>query len=91
MDEYALRREIGEGQRAKAAMDVIGLHLEGLRAAAIEQIVGSHPEHLAFRERMIVTCQIVDAVRSAIEQAVAAGEAAQYKLHLSETVGLRRA
>ena len=50
--------------------------MDKLRAAAIERIINSDPTDQLNRERMIVTCQILDAVRAELERLVDAGNAA---------------
>ena len=90
VDEYALRREAAEGREATAALSLVSTHMEAIRSAAVDEIINSRPEHKELRERMIVTCQIVDAVRSALEKSVVMGDAATHRLVLAETVGLRR-
>lgn len=84
------RAEAAAGREAKNALALVGAHMDRLRAVALEQIISSHPEHVALRERMIVTAQIIDGVRAALEKSVLAGDNAQHSLAMAETVGFRR-
>lgn len=77
-------RESQMGREAKAALEVLGRHFDNLRAACIEKAVASSPDAVALRERMIVSCQVIDAMRNVMERAVAGGAAADVRL-LAET------
>lgn len=88
--DYEDRREVDAGRNALAALELVGGHMDAIRTVAMGEIINSRPEHVELRERMIVTCQIMDAVKSALERSVAAGDAAQHRIILSETVTLRR-
>jgi len=79
-----------EGERARQELTLAARALAGLRQAALEEIVTTPPETQAKRERLIVCVQILDAVRRALEEAVDAGEVANYRLALARQDLLRR-
>lgn len=72
------------GERAKQELGLSERAFAGLRQAALEEIVAAPPEAAAKRERLIVCVQIIDAVRRALQEAVDAGEVANYRLALAE-------
>lgn len=72
------------GHSAAVALDVLDIAFAEFRAAAVEEMIKSAPEALAKRERLIVACQILPAVRAAIEKMVANGTAAEIALRDAE-------
>ena len=84
------REAIRKGREAEAALALLDPHFEALRDVCVREIISSHPEHVALRERLIVTCQILDAVRSAVQKAAVSGQAYNARDILSQTVSLRR-
>jgi len=86
IDQAAITR----GRKAQAELELTADILAGLRQAALEEIVVSSPDHTVKRERLIVCVQSLDALRSALEQAVRDGEtAATYRNLLAEQNLLR--
>ena len=78
--EMSDRREAQAGREARAALAIVGGHLDTLRARCLDQAVLSAPGELAVRERMIVSCQVIDAMRHALEMSISAGAAADVRL-----------
>lgn len=74
------RRAALAASRARTELQMTGAAFAELRAKTIEQIIASAPEQVAFRERMIVTCQILDAVKATLEDIVTAGTYAEAAL-----------
>lgn len=88
--EMSDAQEITTGRENELAMAVVGRHMEEIRKVAMAEIISSSPESVGLRERMIVTCQILDAVKHAMEKAIASGQAANYRVNMAETISLRR-
>ncbi len=79
-----------KGREAEAALALLDPHFTALREVCVREIISSHPDHTSLRERMIVTCQILDAVRSAVQACCVSGHDAMHRDILSRTVSLRR-
>lgn len=58
--------EIRAGDRARAELAQTEDAFRRLRTAAMEELIATTPDQTAKRERLIVTCQIIDAVRKAL-------------------------
>ena len=90
LDREANAEAIRKGREAESALRLLDPHFAALRDVALREIVSSAPDQLAFRERMIVTCQILDAVHDALAKCCVSGHDAMHRDILSQTVSLRR-
>lgn len=77
------------GAQARRELELTEQAFAGLRAAALEALVATTPDQSAKREKLYLTCSILDAVRKSLMEAVAAGEVANYAITLAEQ-GLTR-
>jgi hypothetical protein len=80
---------VTRGERARQELVLTDAALNGLRQAALEEIVVTPPEQTGKRERLIVCAQVIDALRKALHESVDAGEVASYRLKLAEQNLLR--
>jgi len=84
-DAIALDRQAAaEASRARVELETTGRHLAGIRAAMIEELIRTPAEHPAKRDRLITGVQIIDALKKSLENAVSAGDVANYRLALAE-------
>lgn len=79
----------GRAARAKVELSETEAACNGLRQAMLERIVQTGAEQTQLRDRLIAGVQIIDALRKALFQAVAAGEMANYQAILAENNILR--
>jgi len=68
------------GQRAWSELEQTAAAFARVRAAMVEEIIKTGPDHVAKRERLIVGCQIIDAVRDALRNVVDNGRVAEAAL-----------
>ena len=73
-------REAQAGREARRALDIVGGHLDTLRTRCLSEAVRSAPDAHDLRERMIVSCQVIDAMRHVLELSVASGAAADVRM-----------
>lgn len=79
----------GRAARARIELELTEAAFAGLRVAALNELVATTPSQSDKREKLYLTCSILDAVRKALLDAVAAGEVANYATQLAEQ-GLTR-
>jgi hypothetical protein len=68
----------GRATRAQQELVETEAAFKGLRQAMFEEIAKTSPEQLRKRDFLIASVQILDAIRRALVQAVAAGQSANY-------------
>jgi hypothetical protein len=61
---------VASGHRAKLEMEQTAAAFERVRQATLKALINSKAGEEAVRERLIVTCQILDAVQSALQDVV---------------------
>jgi hypothetical protein len=77
------------GHKARQELEMTNAAFDGLRAAALNELVATGPEQVVKREKLYLTCSILEAVRKALNDAVDAGNVASYTIQLAEQ-GLTR-
>lgn len=85
-EEISDSQEIALGHRAKAELDVTARAFAHLRGVMLEEIAASQPHQADRRERLYQGLQVLDAVKTALTRAVSAGEAAQMRQIVLETL-----
>ena len=81
---------VARGERARQELALTGAALDGLRQAALEEIVITPPEQATKRERLIVCAQIIDALKASLLKTVQSGtDALNYRNALAEQNLLR--
>ena len=81
IDEASYHREIVHGHAARAELNLVGEIIAKTRAALVEEIIAAKADDELNTQRKIVTCQVLDKLKAALQQAVGAGEAAATILH----------
>lgn len=71
--------EIAQGSRARTDFQAFEDAFDKLRAVSLEKIIKSAPADLALRERLVVTVQIIDAIRDELLRLAGAGDAARLR------------
>lgn len=71
---------VAQGHRAERELNETAQAFEKVRAAAIAALINTAPGQEAVRERLIVTCQIIDAVQAALLDVVNDGKVAEHAI-----------
>lgn len=59
---------VAEGQKAQRELDTLAKAFASVREACVNEIINSSPGASAKVERLIVTCQVLDAVQTALRR-----------------------
>lgn len=70
-------RAIARGNKATSEFELLEEAFTTIRTVALETAVNSRPEDVALRERMIITAQLIDGVKTAILRIAEDGDAAR--------------
>jgi len=69
-----------KGHRAERELQETAAAFDRVRLAAVEALIKSAAGQEAVRERLVVTCQILDAVQAALLDVVSSGKLAEHAL-----------
>jgi hypothetical protein len=76
-------------ERAATELTQTSAAFDRLRAAMVEELLASAVGNAAVREKLYLGVQVLDGVRRALQEAVSAGEVANYRVLLAEQGLLR--
>jgi phage-related tail protein len=71
---------VAKGHRAEREYEETAEGFEKVRQAAVKALINTKAGEEAVRERLVVTCQILDAVQSALMDVVNSGQLAEHAI-----------